>query len=233
LKIHSDRIILERVVIVLRILMIGGGDVTKELLNSVNLKQHEIIIVEKDQNKCAEIGEKYDVLVINKDATDVSIYTKDIDMTALDAILALTDKDEVNVFVLTIAKLYNVPFRLARVKNNNIAELIMKLDLGVPITIPSIVSNMIKNFLDSLKEAKFITELGNMKLYWMTLTSADKAIGRRLDELGLPDDVKILLVFDGNSIRTLSSEEILNNGYQLLLMSEHTDIEEIIRLLKG
>jgi trk system potassium uptake protein TrkA len=233
LKIHSDRIILERVVIVLRILMIGGGDVTKELLNRVNLKQHEIIIVEKDQNKCAEIGEKYDVLVINKDATDVSIYTKDIDMTALDAILALTDKDEVNVFVLTIAKLYNVPFRLARVKSNNIAELIMKLDLGVPITIPSIVSNMIKNFLDSLKEAKFITELGNMKLYWMTLTSADKAMGRRLDELGLPDDVKILLVFDGNSIRTLSSEEILNNGYQLLLMSEHTDIEEIIRLLKG
>jgi len=126
-----------------------------------------------------------------------------------------------------------VPFRLARVKSNNIAELIMKLDLGFPITIPSIVSDMIKNFLDSLKEARLITELGNMKLYWITLTSADKAIGRRLDELELPNDVKIILVFDGSSIRTLSPDETLNNGYQLLLISEHTDIEEIIRLLKG
>lgn len=217
----------------MRILIIGGGNVTRELLNRTNLKQHEIIIVEKDQSKCAEISERYDVLVINKDATDVSIYTKDIDMTALDAVLALTDKDEVNVFILTIAKLYNVPFRLARVKSSNIAELIMKLDLGFPITIPSIVSDMIKNFLDSLKEARLLTELGNMKLYWITLTSADKAVGRRLDELELPNDVKIILVFDGSSIRTLSSEETLNNGYQLLLVSEHTDIEEIIRLLKG
>ncbi len=219
--------------ITLRILIIGGGSITKELLNRMNLKQHEIIIVEKDQNKCSEIGEKYDVLIINKDATDISIYTKDIDMTAVDALLALTDKDEVNVLILTIAKIYNVPFRLARVRSNNMAELITKLDLGFPITIPSIIGDIVKNFLDSLKEAKLITILGNIKLYWITLTSADKAIGKRIDELELPTDVKILLMFDGNSIRTPSPEETLNNGYQLLVMTEYTDITDIIRLLKG
>jgi len=44
--------------ITLRILIIGGGNVTKELLNRINPKQHEIIVVEKDQNKCTEISEK-------------------------------------------------------------------------------------------------------------------------------------------------------------------------------
>lgn len=217
----------------MKILIVGGGSVTKELLNHMDLKQHEIIIVERDQNKCSEISEKYDVLVINKDATDVSVYTKDVDVTMLDAVLALTDKDEVNTFVLTIAKSYNIPFRLARVKNISIAELINKLDLGIPFTFPSILGDMIKHFLESLKEANLIASFGNVKLYWLTLIGIDRAIGRRISELELPDDVKILLVFDGSNIRTPSPDDVLNNGYQLLILSEHTDATEITKLLKG
>jgi len=217
----------------LKILIIGGGSVTKELLNIIDLRQHEIIIVEKDQSKCSEISEKYDVLVINKDATDVTVYTKDIDMTMLDAVLALTDKDEVNMLALTIAKSYNIPFRLARVKNTSIAELITKLDLGIPFTFSLMFSSMIKYFIESLKETNLIASFNNIKLYWLTLIGIDRAIGKRIDELGLPDDVKILLIFDGNTIRAPSPNDILNNGYQILILSEHTDAEEITKILKG
>ncbi|MEM3832065.1 MAG: NAD-binding protein [Thermoprotei archaeon] len=217
----------------MKILIVGGGVVTKELLNIIDLKQHEVIIVEKDQSRCSEISEKYDVLVINKDATDVTVYTKDIDMTILDAVIALTDKDEVNTFVLTIAKLYNIPFRLARVKNTSIAELMTKLDLGIPFTFSLMFSTMIKYFIDSLREANLVAAFNNMKLYWLTLIGIDRAIGKRIDELGLPDDVKILLIFDGNTIKAPSPSDILNNGYQLLILSEHTDVEEITKILKG
>ncbi len=217
----------------MKILIIGGGTITQQLLNNLDLRLHEILVVDKDQQKCSEISEKYDVLVINKDATDPSIYSRDIDMTTVDVLLALTDKDEVNVFVLLIAKSYNVPFRLTRVKDISIADLIQKLDLGIPFIIPSIISDMIMHFLSTLKQAVYVTSFNNKTLYWMTLSSVDKAVGRRIDELELPDDVKILLIFDGYRLRTPSPDETLNSGWQLLILAEQTDARELTSLLKG
>ncbi len=217
----------------MKILIIGGGGITQQLLNNLDLRLHEILIVDKDQQRCSEISEKYDVLIINKDATDPSIYSKDIDMTTVDVLLALTDKEEVNLFVSLIAKSYNVPFRVIRVKDADVADLVKKLDLGIPFIIPSIISNMIMHFLSTVKQAVPVTSFDNKTLYWITLLSIDKAVGRRIDELELPNDVKILLIFDGYQLRTPSPDEVLSSGWQLLILSEQTSAGELTELLKG
>ncbi|OYT51995.1 MAG: potassium transporter TrkA [Desulfurococcales archaeon ex4484_204] len=215
----------------MRILIIGGGGVTEELLKSVNLKRTQVVVIEKDPNKCAEIGSRYDVLVINKDATDISVYTSDISMVELDGVLALTNKDEVNVFALTIAKLYNIPMRLARVRSPKIAELIMRLNLGVPITVPSIIADLVKGYLESIGEPVLVTEFGDFKIMKITLSETDKAVGKDLKELELPSDIKVLLIFDGTSLKAPTDSIKFMNGYQVFVAAPKT--EDVIRLFKG
>ncbi len=213
----------------MKILIIGGGGVTKELLKIINLKKNQVVIVEKDPNKCADIGSKYDVIVINKDATDISVYTSDISMPDLDAVLALTDKDEVNVFALTIAKLYNIPFRLARVNDPKIAELIIQLGLGIPVSIPAITADLVKGYLESIRDVQIIGEFGEFKLYRITVTETDKVVGKSVKDIEIPPDTYILFMFDGTSIKVPNRDAKLLSGNQVIILSKSNNIVKVFK----
>ncbi len=213
----------------MKILIIGGGGVTKELLKIINLKKNQVVIVEKDPNKCADIGSKYDVIVINKDATDISVYTSDISMPDLDAVLALTDRDEVNVFALTIAKLYNIPFRLARVNDPKIAELIIQLGLGIPVSIPAITADLVKGYLESIRDVQIIGEFGEFKLYRITVTETDKVVGKSVKDIEIPPDTYILFMFDGTSIKVPNRDVKLLSGNQVIILSKSNNIVKVFK----
>ncbi len=213
----------------MKILIVGGGVVTEQLLNSINLKKNQAVVIEKNPERCSSLSSRYDVLVINKDATDVSVYSDDISMSEFEALLALTDKDEVNIFTLTVAKLYKVPFRLARVKNPKVAELITRLQLGVPISHSSIIADMVRSYLSALGEAKPVGRFKEYTIYAVTLSETDKVINKKVGEINLPDDVSILLMFDGERFRVPKEDDILLNGYQLLVMAKSSNVNEIFK----
>ncbi len=213
----------------MRILVVGGGGVTEELLKVINLKKNQVIVIEKSQDRCAALSSRYDVLVINKDATDVSVYTTDISMGEFDAVLALTDKDEVNIFALTVAKLYKIPFRLARVKNPKVAELINRLELGISITLPSVMADVVRSYLEALNEPKKLASFKDFKLYMLTLSETDKIVNKRVRDLDLPEDVNILLIFDGTGFKVPQSDDVLMHGYQLLVVAKDSDVVKVFK----
>ena len=213
----------------MRILIIGGGGVTEQLLRVINLKKNQVIVIEKDPEKCSSLSSSYDVLVINKDATDVSVYTSDISMSEFDALIALTDRDEVNVFALTVARLYKIPFRLARVKSPKVAELITRLNLGVSITLPSVIADVVRSYLSALNEPKLIGRFKDYKIYTMTLSETDKVVNKKIRELDLPEDVGILLLFNGEGFKVPEDEDVLLNGHQLIVIAKETDVTKLFK----
>lgn len=58
--------------VVMKILIIGGGAVTQELLKAFEsekeLKRNEVVVVEIDAEKAEEISKAFDVVVIRGDA---------------------------------------------------------------------------------------------------------------------------------------------------------------------
>lgn len=214
----------------MRILIIGGGAVAEELLSKLDLKKHEVIVVERDPVRRKDLALKYDVVVIDRDATDVSLYTSDVRMDEIDVVIALTGRNEINLFALAIARMYNIPFRIAKVTDIRIAELLQKLGLGVPISQPSLVASMIASYLDSILEPSRLGRIGDSYIYIVTLAETDKAVERKIADLNLPDDVKIVTIFDGTKIFFPSLDTVLRSGYQLLILSRSPDIT---RYFKG
>ncbi|MCC6022882.1 MAG: NAD-binding protein [Desulfurococcaceae archaeon] len=216
----------------MRILIVGGGDVAEELIKSVDLRRNEVIVVDSESDRCRELSSKYDINVVNKDATDVSLYTSEVSMTDIDSVISLTDKDETNLFVLSIAKVYNVPIRITRVNDPRVAELVLKLGLGVPIISPSITANMIKNYIDSVRSPKLLTEFEDFKLYLVSISETDKVVNKAIKDVELPPDTRILLIFDGSKLYPPKGEEVLVSGYQLIILSKASE-DELSSYLKG
>ncbi len=216
----------------MRILIVGGGDVAEELIKSVDLRRNEVIVVDSESDRCRELSSKYDINVVNKNATDVSLYTSEVSMTDIDSVISLTDKDETNLFVLSIAKVYNVPIRITRVNDPRVAELVLKLGLGVPIISPSITANMIKNYIDSVRSPKLLTEFEDFKLYLVSISETDKVVNKAIKDIELPPDTRILLIFDGSKLYPPKGDEVLVSGYQLIILSKAGE-DELSSYLKG
>ncbi len=216
----------------MRILIVGGGDVAEELIKSIDLRKNEVTIVDSESSRCRELSSKYDINVINKNATDVSLYTSEVSMNDIDSVISLTDRDEINLFVLSIAKVYNVPIRITRVNDPRVAELVLKLGLGVPIISPSITANMIKNYIDSVRRPKLLVEFDDFKLYLVSISETDKVVNKAIKDVELPPDTKILLLFDGSKLYPPGGEDVLASGYQLIILSKVSE-DELSSYLKG
>jgi len=218
----------------LRILIVGGGKVAEEVLNLIDPRKHSVYLVEKDPERRQEILSKYDIVVIGKDATDASLYSSDVKMDQIDMVMALTNNDEVNLLVLAISKIYNVPHRLARITDRGIADLIRDLGLGVPFVEPSIIASTIYNHIHSTTSPIELNKINvngaTYGLYVVSLTETDKACGVKLRDLELPEDIKVIMVFDGHGFKAPNPDEELKPGYQLIVLSSVRDFE---RYFKG
>lgn len=218
----------------MRVLIVGGGEVGSYLAKSLAMKGNEVIVVDKDKEKCDKISNEADVLAIDRDATDPTLY-EDIDLRAIDVVVAVTDRDEVNLFVATIARDFGVPRVIVRVKNESLARILERIGIEYVIAEPLVIAKLIENVIEGKYHAVSLLPIftGNYMLVSVTITEADSSIGKRLDELPLPKDgVKILAVFDGERLLDPEEANELRRNYQVIALVRRELVEEFLEALR-
>jgi len=218
---------------IMRILIIGAGDTGRHLARMLSGKGNEVIVVDKDKEKCKLVAEEADVYAINKDATDLSLY-EEVDLRKLDVMVAATDKDEVNLFVALIAREHGVPRIIVRVKDEKVARLLERVGIERAICVPYVIAGLIQSFIEGKYSLINIspTFSGTYGLVSITLAENDTSIGKTLDDLRLPLASKVIAVFDGE--RFLDPEEVreLRPGYEVIALVRNDIVEEFIRAFR-
>jgi trk system potassium uptake protein TrkA len=215
-------------------LIAGGGDTVEMLLKDSALQDliDQVVIIESDPDRRLALERLGDVLVIEGNATDTSIY-ENIDMSEVDAALALTSKDEVNFLVLAIATQFNVPIRLGVFKDEKVAEIVKNLKLGIPIVKPAITAGVIKQMLTSLVTPRIVAQLpvGELKIYAVTIREDDLAAYTKLEELHLEEEnAQVLMIYNGKELVPAQPDIELVPGYTLFILSQD---ERFLGKIKG
>lgn len=106
----------------MRILIIGAGKVGSSVAGSLVSESNDITIVDTNKTRIAEIQGSYDLQGIVGDATSPSVLA-DAGAADADMVIAVTANDETNLAVTLLAEqLFNVPSRIARVRNSELRE---------------------------------------------------------------------------------------------------------------
>jgi trk system potassium uptake protein TrkA len=100
----------------MNILIIGVGDIGFQLAKKLSLERHNITIVESDHEKVQRAKEHLDALVIEGNGSSHRILQQ-ANLESIDALAAMTDREEVNLIACKIAKKAGVRTTLARVRN--------------------------------------------------------------------------------------------------------------------
>lgn len=207
----------------MKILIVGGGKDAEELLSRLDLRKNSVVVIEKNPDRRKDIMSRFDVIVIGRDATDSSIYTKEINVNDVDAIVALTDDDETNIFITALGKLMKIPYRICKLKEPEKEKLVRELELGIPISRDYVVSYIIETYLKSLKEPIKIGEVGfnsdTFHIYVYTIPE-ESTLNRKalIDVKNVFKTVVFLLVFDGKKFFVPDENYVFQTGDQLIFM---------------
>ncbi|MBM4235702.1 MAG: Trk system potassium transporter TrkA [Firmicutes bacterium] len=101
----------------MHIIIVGGGGVGYELARNLSEKQQDVVVIEKDEVKARRFRESLDVMVIEDNGANAAVLeqagVKDASM-----LIAVTQLDEINMIACMLAKKYDVPITIGRIRSN-------------------------------------------------------------------------------------------------------------------
>ena len=196
---------------------------------------HSITVVDKDEEKLVRLGTIADVEGLVRDATDPQLY-EDIDLQTYDVVVACTDKDEVNLFVAALARLYKIERVLVRAKNPQTPTLLQLLGVESVIVEPQITANIIHAMIQGRYGlVDLITSLsGDFRIVAASIKETSmlrgKTIMDALRERLIPAGVKILAVFDGERFYDIEDSPVLDVGYVVVALVWKNSLKEFSEL---
>jgi len=103
------------------IIIVGCGEVGYNLARMLCYEHHDIVLIEEKNEKLKKAQDHLDVKVIQGSGSDFS-NLENAGINKADMLVAVTDKDEVNILACMIANQYNVEKKVARVKNKRFIQ---------------------------------------------------------------------------------------------------------------
>lgn len=98
----------------MRIVIIGAGNAGKNLAQRLSQEQHDIVIVDRDPEKLASVQSQVDIQTVEGEGTNPAVL-EEAGVRRADLLVAVTNRDEVNILACVLANLAGVRMKVARV----------------------------------------------------------------------------------------------------------------------
>ncbi|WIK65144.1 potassium channel family protein [Gleimia hominis] len=220
----------------MQIVIAGAGSVGRSIARELLAKDHEVTLIDRlpDQMRVASVAQADWILA---DACSPEALTE-AHADSCDVMVAATGDDKSNLVISLLAKSeFGVPRVVARV-NNPKNEWMFNDTWGVdvPVSTPRVMTALVEEAVSvgALVRLFKFNEAG-AALFAYTLPSDSAASGRRVDELNLPGDARVLTLLRDDIPVDLPADIKLKPGDELVLLlySPVPDLQREVEVALG
>ncbi len=217
------------------IIIVGGGKVGYYLGKSLLESGHEILVVEKNPNRAAfltdELGADH---VWIGDGCDSSTFEQ-IGLNRADAVIAVTGDDEDNLVICLLAKQkFGVPRTIARINNPRNAKIFAQLGVDVTVSTTEVIEAQIQRALPIPSLVHLLAlKRGGIELVEGKVAPGSPADGKRIRDLGIPDDALIVIVVRDDQTMVPYGDTTLRAGDEILAVTSPQSKEVLKRIILG
>jgi trk system potassium uptake protein TrkA len=204
------------------VIVVGGGKVgyylTKELVGS----GHEVVLMEKDPARAAQIADEIGSIVIPHDGCE-GRYMGEAGANRADAIAAVTGDDEDNLVICQMAKHhFDVPRTIARVNNPRNEDLFRHLGVDEIISPTRMVLGSIEQEIP-VHELLHLAALGesDLEIIEARLESGSPAVGRAPHEIEMPPECSLFAVVRDGKAQPLRPDTVLREGDKVIAIGKN------------
>src|SRR5512147_1546733 len=199
------------------VLVVGGGKVgyylTKELIES----GHEVVLMEKDRARAAQIVDELGSIVVAQDGCEGK-YLGEAGSNRADIVAAVTGDDEDNLVICQMARHhFDVRKTIARVNNPKNEELFRHLGVDEIISPTRMILASIEQDIP-VHELLHLAALGEgeLEIIEAHLQSGSPAVGKTSQELVIPDGCSLFAVIRNGIASPLRPDMALAEGDKVI-----------------
>ena len=203
----------------MRVIIIGAGKVGFKLAEKLSQENHEVLVIEQNEDRRKILQEYLDVLVSGGNGASPRVLA-DAGITHTDLLIAVTDQDEVNMLACMVGKRAGVARTVARVRSPEYVQkdqALFREWMGIDLLInPEMVTAL--EILQILKTpaALDVEEFaeGLVRLLEVKLRADSPLANIPLKDLTLPHSILVVGILRQDKM-------IIPNGNDMLLPDDH------------
>ncbi len=183
------------------IVVVGGGNVGRQLCKTLVADGHEVLVLEKDHVRCERIAEELGNIVFQGDGCEAAIL-EEVGAGRADMVIAVTGEDEDNLVACQVSKhKFSVPRTISLINDPRNEGLFKKLGVDVIVSTIGVILAHIEHELPAHPLIHLLSLKGpGLEIVEVKVPSNSKVAGKKLGEIQLPPDSVVSLVIgrDGN-----------------------------------
>ncbi len=216
------------------IIVVGAGRVGQSLIKIATERGHNVVVIDRDENKCSEIVEKYDVIAIYGDST-IKTILEDAGAQKADALVTSTNDDAVNLLTVLVGKELGIKSLVSLVSQPDHALMFRRMGVNVMENPAQAVAEYLYRVLQRPSIRDFMSiGGGEAEIFEIVVTERAAVVGRTLDELKLPlKDALIVAITRDEEIIIPRGDTMIRDGDRVTVFALARRIEEITKLFTG
>ena len=213
------------------IVIIGAGGIGGRLTEII-LKEgkHNVIVIDKNQEKCEEIARKYDAVAINADATQEDTLDES-EIKKANVLVATTSDDAVNLMVVSLAKNKGVKHLVSVVNQEESKPMYIEKNVKM-IKSPNIV--MAEHLYKSIKHPS-VEEYMNVgkyaEIFRIPISNNSKFSGKTIKKIGLPKKSLIVAIERDKKFIIPTDDVELFAGDKATILAHKDQVDKVAALL--
>jgi trk system potassium uptake protein len=212
------------------VVVVGGGQVGVNLTKLLLAEGKEVLLVEKDPKRYAQLADEFGENVILGDGTELGTLM-DTGANRADVLIAATGADQDNLIICQTAKvLYLIPKTIARVNDPRNEELFQTLGVDATVSSTRIIGSLIEEKIDPGMAIPLMALKGEVEIFQTELEADSSLLQKKLSKLKLPEDVIIFAAIRGNEVIIPKGDTVFEEGDKLMVLAKKEGKEEFRKL---
>ncbi len=188
----------------MKIVILGAGQVGSALTESLVSEKIDLVVVDSQSKRLAELNERFDIATVHGHAAHPSTLDE-AGIEDADILVAVTGSDEINMMACQIAHtLYHTPTKICRIRTTNYAEEKRLFDDGaIPVDVIISPEELVTQFVSGLLNYPGTLQVmdfagGKVQLVAIRAQAGDKFIGETLYDITKmtpKQDVRVAALF--------------------------------------
>ncbi|MCK4682579.1 TrkA family potassium uptake protein [Candidatus Bipolaricaulota bacterium] len=218
------------------IIVVGAGSIGSSLIDIATKEKNNVVVIEANGDRAKELSNKYDITVLNGDATSAETL-REAGSERADALIATTSDDAINLMVVSIAERLKIPSIVSVVNDKDHAEFFRKLGANILENPEDVVANHLYTAVKRPKVKDFTILSQGDQIFRLTANEGSPLVEKTLSQITsrgiIPANILVIAVERGGKKEIPTGETVITEGDVLTLFSLERASDDLIEKLTG
>ncbi|HZK23948.1 MAG TPA: Trk system potassium transporter TrkA [Oscillospiraceae bacterium] len=217
----------------MKVIIIGAGKVGYQLVESLVNENHDVTVVDNNQNVIDKLNDNFDVLAMKGNGVSSRLLEK-LDCSSADLLIAVTNSDEANIVSCITAKRLGTNSVIARVRNPEyVAELdFMQKNLDIECIINpeyATAQEILRLLLNSHTSYAVDLAKGRVRISEVPINATANLSNKQIKDIDLPESVIITAIARNGNVIIPNGFDYIYPQDTIYIMGERAAVDAFAR----